>query len=148
MKLSFRSSTFSELGIHFLNVYIHGGMGLIHLTRALVLNEESGFFSIIFMNLSWVLVISQFQFKKVKGESIFLQFNCTLDDSLFFHIFLWIFISFYFQIMIPFLDLDIFFFSHSLKDCNLFLRYSSKFCHEFPLCFTFRLWFFSLFGSW
>ena len=77
-----------------------------------MLNEVSGFFSIIFMNFlfSWVLVTSRFRFKKVK-ESIFLQFNFTLDDSLFFHIFLWISISFYFQIMIffPFLDLDPFF---------------------------------------
>ena len=88
MKLSFRSSTFSELGIHFLSVYIHGRIESIHLTRALVLNEGSSFFSIIFMNLSWVLVISRFQFKKVKGGSIFLQFNFTLDDSLFFHVFL------------------------------------------------------------
>ena len=127
-------------------------MGLIHLTRALVLNEESGFFSIIFMNFlfSWVLVTSRFRFKKVK-ESIFLQFNFTLDDSLFFHIFLWISISFYFQIMIfffPFWVLIVFFFSQSSKDHDLFLRYSSKICHEFPFRFTFRLLSFSLFGSW
>ena len=127
-------------------------MGLIHLTRALVLNEGSGFFSIIFMNFlfSWVLVISRFRFKKVK-ESIFLQFNFTLDDSLFFHIFLWISISFYFQIMIfffPFWVLIVFFFSQSSKDHDLFLRYSSKFCHEFPFRFTFRLLSFSLFRSW
>ena len=79
-----------------------------------MLNEVSDFFSIIFINFlfSWVLMIFQFWFKKFK-EFIFLQFNFTLDDSLFFHIFLWISISFYFQIMIffPFWILIIFFLS-------------------------------------
>ena len=52
---------------------------MIQLTRALVLNEGSGFFSIIFMNFgfSWVLVISRFRIKKVK-EFIFFQSNFTL----------------------------------------------------------------------
>ena len=102
-KLSFRSSTFLELGIHFLDVYIHGGIRLIQLTRALVLIEGSGFFFIIFMNflLCWVLMISRFRFKKVKET-----------------ILLWM------------------------------IRYSFKVSYEFSFCFTFRLWFFSLFGSW
>ena len=96
-----------------------------------MLNEVSGFFAIIFINFlfSWVLMIFQFWFKKFK-KSIYLQFNFTLDDSLFFQNFLWVSISFCFQIMIffPFWIL-IFFFSHSSKDHNLFLRFSSMNFH-------------------
>ena len=75
---------------------------------------------------SWVLMIFQSQFKKKFKESIFLQFNFIWDDSLFFQIFLWISISFCFQIMIffPFWILIVLFFS--------FFKTSS----------------FSLFGSW
>ena len=88
-----------------------------------MLNEVSDFFSIIFINFlfSWVLMIFQFWFKKFK-EFIFLQFNFTLDDSLFFQNFLWVSISFCFQmrILFPLWILIIFFFYHSSKDHYLF----------------------------
>ena len=109
MELSFRSSTVSELGIHFLSVYIHGRIGSIHLTRALVLRTKDQVSSPLFL---WILVSVGFWW--------YLGFDSRKLSSQFFFnlILLWM------------------------------IRYSFKVSYEFSFCFTFRLWFFSLFGSW
>ena len=102
-----------------------------------MLNEVSGFFAIIFINFlfSWVLMIFQFWFKKFK-KSIYLQFNFTLDDSLFFQNFLWVSISFCFQIRIffPFRVLIFFFFFFTFE--KIMILFPFRILIAFVFCFS------------